>query len=107
MFRIIQADVGSGKTIVSLLSILNVIKSGYQCALMSPTEILARQHYTLIKKIFKNENFNIEFLTGKTEYKIKKIILAKLTSGKIKLLIGTHALFQKKNKFSETWFSSY
>ena len=101
MFRIIQGDVGSGKTIVSLLSILNVIKSGYQCALMSPTEILARQHYTLIKKIFKNENFNIEFLTGKTENKIKKNILAKLTSGKIKLLIGTHALFQKKISFQK------
>ena len=62
MFRIIQGDVGSGKTIVSLLCILNVIKSGYQCALMSPTEILAKQHYTLIKKIFKNENVDIEFL---------------------------------------------
>ncbi len=72
MFRIIQGDVGSGKTIVSLLSILNVIKSGYQCALMSPTEILAKQHYTLIKKIFKNQNFDIEFLTGKTEYKLRK-----------------------------------
>ena len=101
MFRIIQGDVGSGKTIVSLLSILNVIKSGYQCALMSPTEILAKQHYTLIKKIFKNENFDIEFLTGKTEYKLKKSILANLTSGKIKLLIGTHALFQKKINFKK------
>ena len=96
MFRIIQGDVGSGKTIVSILSILNVIKSGYQCALMSPTEILARQHFTLIKEIFKKEDFDIEFLTGKTEYKLKKIILTNLTSGKIKLLIGTHALFQKK-----------
>ena len=101
MFRIIQGDVGSGKTIVSLLSILNVIKSGYQCALMSPTEILAKQHYTLIKKIFKNENFSIEFLTGKTEYKLKKIILTNLVSGKIKLLIGTHALFQKKINFQK------
>ena len=99
MFRIIQGDVGSGKTIVSLLSILNVIKSGHQCALMSPTEILAKQHYTLIKKIFKNENFDIEFLTGKTEYKLRKVILANLLSGKIKLLIGTHALFQKKINF--------
>ena len=101
MFRIIQGDVGSGKTIVSLLSILNVIKSGYQCALMSPTEILAKQHYTLIKKIFENENFSIEFLTGKTEYKLKKIILTNLVSGKIKLLIGTHALFQKKINFQK------
>ena len=101
MFRIIQGDVGSGKTIVSLLSILNVIKSGYQCALMSPTEILAKQHYTLIKNIFKNENFNIEFLTGRTEYKFRKDILTNLTSGKIKLLIGTHALFQKKINFKK------
>ena len=99
MFRIIQGDVGSGKTIVSLLSILNVIKSGHQCALMCPTEILAKQHYELIKKIFGNENFNIGFLTGKTEYKIRKVILADLTSGKIKLLVGTHALFQKKIDF--------
>mgnify|MGYP001198042542 FL=1 len=99
MFRIIQGDVGSGKTIVSLLSILNVIKSGHQCALMCPTEILAKQHYKLIKKIFENENFKIEFLTGKTEYKIRKVILADLTSGRIKLLVGTHALFQKKIDF--------
>ena len=101
MFRIIQGDVGSGKTIVSILSILNVIKSGYQCALMSPTEILAKQHYTLIKKIFKNENFDIEFLTGKTEYKSRNVILTNLISGKIKLLIGTHALFQKKINFQK------
>ncbi|MBD1138143.1 ATP-dependent DNA helicase RecG [Pelagibacterales bacterium SAG-MED41] len=101
MFRIIQGDVGSGKTIVSLLSILNVIKSGYQCALMSPTEILAKQHYILIKKIFKNENFDIEFLTGKTEYKLRKVILTNLLTGKIKLLIGTHALFQKKINFNK------
>ena len=101
MFRIIQGDVGSGKTIVSFLAILNVIRSGYQCALMSPTEILAKQHYTLIKEIFKYENFDIEFLTGKTEYKARKIILANLKSGKIKLLIGTHTLFQKKINFQK------
>ena len=71
MFRIIQGDVGSGKTIVSLLAIFNVIKSGYQCALMSPTEILAKQHYLLSKKIFK-EIFKIDFLTGKTDYAPRK-----------------------------------
>ena len=52
MFRIIQGDVGSGKTIVSLLAVINVIESGFQCALMAPTEILAKQHYELAKKIF-------------------------------------------------------
>ena len=72
MFRIIQGDVGSGKTIVSLIAIINVIKSGYQCALMSPTEILAKQHYELSKKIFKDIDLKIDFLTGKTEYKKRK-----------------------------------
>ena len=100
MFRIIQGDVGSGKTIVSLLSIVNVIESGYQCALMSPTEILAKQHYNLSKKIFKN-NIEVEFLTGKTEYKLRKKILDKLKNGKIDLLIGTHSLFQKKINFKK------
>ena len=101
MFRIIQGDVGCGKTIISLLSIINVIKSGYQCALMSPTEILAKQHYNLSKKIFQNNNLKIEFLSGKTESKNKKKILNSLENGKTELLVGTHALFQKKIKFKK------
>ena len=96
MFRIVQGDVGSGKTIVSLLVISNTIESGYQCTMMAPTEILARQHYKLAKEIFKDTNYKIEFLTGKTENKQKKEILQKLESGKINFLIGTHSLFQKK-----------
>ena len=99
MFRIIQGDVGSGKTIVSLLTIFNVMKSGFQCALMSPTEILAKQHYDLSKKIFKKINFKIDFLTGKTEYQKRKEILNNVKKGETKLLIGTHALFQKKINF--------
>ena len=94
MFRIIQGDVGSGKTIVSLLAICNVIESGYQCALMSPTEILAKQHYDLANKIYKNTGFNIDFLTGKTEIKNRKEILKNLESGKTNLIFGTHSLFQ-------------
>jgi ATP-dependent DNA helicase RecG len=101
MFRIIQGDVGSGKTIVSFLSIMNVIKSGYQCALMSPTEILAKQHYELSKKIFKNFNLKIDFITGKTVYKQRKEILKNLENGKIELIFGTHALFQKKIHFKK------
>ena len=101
MFRIIQGDVGSGKTIVSLLSILNVIKSGYQCALMGPTEILAKQHYELSKKILQIKNLKIEFLTGKIEYKKRKEILQRLEKGQIDLLIGTHSLFQKKIIFKK------
>ncbi len=100
MFRILQGDVGSGKTIVSLLSISNVVESGYQCALMAPTEILALQHYKLAKKIFKNTDTSIVFLTGKTEKKEKNQILKDLEQGKVNIIIGTHALFQKKIKFN-------
>ena len=101
MFRIIQGDVGSGKTIVSLLSIINTINSGYQCALMSPTEILAKQHYELSKEIYKNIDLKIDFLTGKTENKKRKEILNNLSNGTTNLLIGTHALFQKKIDFKK------
>ncbi len=99
MFRILQGDVGSGKTIVSLLSIANNIESNYQCVLMGPTEILAYQHYELARKIFCKHNINIEFLTGKTNPKKKNDILKGISNGKIDLLIGTHALFQKKINF--------
>ena len=101
MFRIVQGDVGSGKTIVSLLAISNVIESGYQCALMAPTEILAKQHFELSKKIYKDSNIKIDFLSGKTETKNRKEILKNLETGKINLLIGTHALFQKKIIFKK------
>ncbi len=101
MFRILQGDVGSGKTIVSLLSIANVIESNYQCAMMAPTEILSRQHFNLAKKLFKNSKIKIEFLTGKTDAKKRKSILKELKEGKINLLIGTHALFQKKIFFKK------
>ncbi len=99
MFRILQGDVGSGKTIVSFLTIANVLEGNYQCALMSPTEILSLQHFHLAKKIFKKINIRIEFLTGKTSYSKRKEILKDLAEGKINLLIGTHSLFQKKIKF--------
>jgi ATP-dependent DNA helicase RecG len=101
MFRIMQGDVGSGKTIVSLLAISNSIESGYQCALMCPTEILALQHYELAKEIFKDVNFKINFLSGKTDSKKKVKIIKDLETGKIDLIIGTHALFQKKINFNK------
>ncbi len=99
MFRILQGDVGSGKTIVSLLTIANVIESNHQCAFMGPTEILSFQHFKLAEKIFKNTNFNIKFLSGKTELNKRKSIQKDLANGKIDLIIGTHALFQKNIKF--------
>ena len=101
MFRIIQGDVGSGKTIVSFLTAANVIEAGFQSALMAPTEILAKQHYNLAKKIFANTNVNIELLTGKTELKKKKEIIQLLKKKKIHFIIGTHSLFQKKILFKK------
>jgi len=101
MFRIIQGDVGSGKTIVSLIAASNVIESSFQCALMAPTEILARQHFDLAKEIFKDTNIKIAFITGKTEYREKKKIYEELNNGHIKLIIGTHSLFQKNVKFKK------
>ena len=102
MFRILQGDVGSGKTIVSIIAALDVIESGYQCGLMAPTTILAEQHFFLIKKLIEKTNLNINFslLTGKTEPKERKEILHNLKNNKIKFLIGTHALFQKTINFS-------
>ncbi len=95
MFRLIQGDVGSGKTIICFIAAANVINSKYQVALMAPTEILAKQHYNLAKKVFKYTNTNIELLSSKTEARDKKIIIKNLVEGKINFIIGTHSLFQK------------
>ncbi len=100
MFRLLQGDVGSGKTIVSLLGAINTISSGYQVAFMAPTEILARQHFKLANKIFPS-NINIELISGKSEYRIKKEILKKLENNKIDIIFGTHAIFQKKVSFKK------
>jgi ATP-dependent DNA helicase RecG len=100
MFRLLQGDVGSGKTIIALLSAYNVINSGYQVAFMAPTEILARQHYNLANEIFPN-NIKIELISGKSDYKNKKLILEKLKSNKIDIIFGTHAIFQKKVSYKK------
>ncbi len=98
MFRLLQGDVGSGKTIVSLITALNVIESGYQVAFMAPTEILASQHYFLAKKIFPSE-IKIELLTSKTDSADKKKIEKKAKELKLNMIFGTHSLFQKKMEF--------
>ena len=100
MFRLLQGDVGSGKTIVSLLAAINTINSGFQVAFMAPTEILARQHFMLAKKIFP-KNINIALISGKSEYKVKKEILQRLENNKIDIIFGTHAIFQKKVIFKK------
>ena len=103
MFRLLQGDVGSGKTIVSLLSAFNTINSDFQVAVMAPTEILARQHFLLAKKIFP-KNIKIELLSGKLTYGDKKEILDKLSKKEIDIIFGTHALFQKKVEFKKLGF---
>ena len=100
MFRLLQGDVGSGKTIVSLLSAFNTINSGFQVAVMAPTEILARQHYNLAKTIFP-KNIKIKLISGKTDYKNKKYILNDLKNHNIDIIFGTHAIFQKKVSFKK------
>jgi len=100
MFRLLQGDVGSGKTIVALISALNVIEAGYQVAFMTPTEILARQHFNFAKKIFPNK-IKMNILSSKTENSSKKIIIEDLKKNKINIIFGTHSLFQKKTMFSK------
>tara|TARA_B100001540_G_scaffold281483_1_gene271595 strand:- start:372 stop:2411 length:2040 start_codon:yes stop_codon:yes gene_type:complete len=100
MFRLLQGDVGSGKTIVSLISSQNVIFNNYQVAFMAPTEILAKQHFNLFNNIF-GKFSSAQLLTGKTDYKERNEILKKLQNNKINIVFGTHALFQKKIKFKK------
>ena len=99
MFRLLQGDVGSGKTIVSLISSLNVISSGFQVAMMAPTEILARQHYSLAKKLFP-KNISFELLSSKSANIEKKKIIKNLKNNKTQMVFGTHAIFQKKIIFA-------
>ena len=98
MFRLLQGDVGSGKTIVALIAALNVVESGFQVAVMAPTEILARQHFLLAKELFKS-TLNIDLLSGKSVYKDRKRILNGLQDNSIDLIFGTHSIFQKKVEF--------
>jgi ATP-dependent DNA helicase RecG len=94
MFRLLQGDVGSGKTIVAVNAILEVIENGYQVALMAPTEILATQHYQSLQKYLSPFKINIGFLTGSQNRKEKETELDNISSGKSQVIIGTHALFQ-------------
>ncbi|XZL77449.1 ATP-dependent DNA helicase RecG [Clostridium perfringens] len=94
MNRLVQGDVGSGKTLVALISMFNVYINGYQTVLMAPTEILANQHYAEAKKYLDKFGVDIELLTGSTKEKEKKRIKGKIASGKEIMLIGTHALIQ-------------
>ena len=99
MNRLLQGDVGSGKTIIAFMSILIALDNGYQACLMAPTEILSVQHYEGFIKMSKLLNINIVILTGSTKASIKKEIYKSLDSGEIDIIVGTHSLIQDKVKF--------
>ncbi|MDR0368831.1 MAG: ATP-dependent DNA helicase RecG [Bacteroidales bacterium] len=92
MNRLLQGDVGSGKTITALLLMLIAIDNGFQCCLMAPTEILANQHVASIGKMLEKMNIRVELLTGSTKASVRKQLLPDIETGKVNILIGTHAL---------------
>ncbi|MBI5022506.1 MAG: ATP-dependent DNA helicase RecG [Ignavibacteriales bacterium] len=100
MSRLLQGDVGSGKTIVALLSMLIAVDNGYQAAFMAPTEILAEQHYKTLSALLKDIPIDIELLTGAQRSRVKKDVLEKIERGSAKIIVGTHALIQENVKFS-------
>lgn len=99
MNRLLQGDVGSGKTIVALLAMLLAIDNGYQCCMMAPTEILAQQHYQSISELIKGLPVNVKLLTGSSKSAERKKTLMQLAEGEINILIGTHALIEEEVKF--------
>lgn len=104
MNRLVQGDVGSGKTVVALMTMLLAIDNGYQACMMAPTEILATQHYVGIKKLLGEGFVNIKLLTGSTSTKDRRIIHQELEEGTLDILIGTHALIEDKVKFMNIGF---
>lgn len=99
MNRLLQGDVGSGKTIVALLTMLIALDNGFQTALMAPTEILATQHYNAISELVEGLNINVQLLTGSTKTKDRKDIHEVLEDGSLHIIIGTHALLEDKVQF--------
>ena len=101
MIRLLQGDVGSGKTIVALLALANAVEAGVQGALMAPTEILARQHFENLSRVVAHTDLRLGLLTGREKGRQREVVLEKLSSGQIDILIGTHALFQEGVEFRD------
>lgn len=95
MSRLVQGDVGSGKTIVAALSALHVVENGYQVAIMAPTEILAKQHYATFIKTVQKYGLNIQFISGSTTKKQKDEVIRQMKTGTVDIVIGTHSLIQE------------
>ena len=100
MLRVLQGDVGSGKTAVAMIAAYLTVKSGYQVAFLCPTELLAKQHFLLFKKVLENENFNIQLLTSKIKVSEQVDTRFQLSQNKIDIVVGTHSLFQEKTTFN-------
>lgn len=105
MNRLLQGDVGSGKTMVALLSMLIVADNGFQSVLMAPTEILAQQHFNSIKELTKELPVKVELLTGSTKTKRKNELLQQCGDGSISILVGTHAIIEDKVVFKNLGFA--
>jgi ATP-dependent DNA helicase RecG len=105
MMRLLQGDVGSGKTVVALLAMLNAIECGRQAALMAPTEILCRQHLATIEKLAAPAGITVALLTGREKGRTRQEILDRLASGAVQIVIGTHALFQDDVVFQDLAFA--
>jgi ATP-dependent DNA helicase RecG len=101
MLRLLQGDVGSGKTVVALVAMLNAVECGFQAAMMAPTEVLARQHYATIAPIAEAAGVQVALLTGRDKGQGRADILAGLASGALPLVVGTHALFQEGVDFKD------
>ncbi|HMA14874.1 MAG: ATP-dependent DNA helicase RecG [Bacteroidota bacterium] len=101
MLRLLQGDVGSGKTVVALLAMLTAVEAGGQAAIMAPTEILARQHFNTLEPLARAAGVAIELLTGRDKGKARQAILDRLASGATPLVVGTHALFQEDVAFHD------
>jgi ATP-dependent DNA helicase RecG len=101
MLRLLQGDVGSGKTVVALFAMLKAVECGGQAALMAPTEILARQHFATIEPLAKAAGLRIAILTGRDKGAARKAVLAGLADGTVAIVVGTHALFQKDVEFKD------
>src|SRR5690606_12422893 len=94
MLRLLQGDVGSGKTVVALLAMLDAVEIGAQAALMAPTEILARQHYATIEKLATPAGIRVRLLTGREKGAVRAELLEAIRNGSAGIVVGTHALFQ-------------
>ncbi|BBO17420.1 ATP-dependent DNA helicase RecG [Candidatus Brocadia pituitae] len=101
MNRLLQGDVGSGKTVVAMYAILAAIANGYQAAFMAPTEILARQHFQTLQKYLEHSHVRRQLLTGDTTSRLKKDSLIQIKDGQIDLVVGTHALIEESVRFKQ------